>query len=80
MTDMFEITNEAVATLVELAMVSEIADPISWDNLNITEEQAYIMMATHVLDMDRNNLTDGAIIVKLLVENFILNLKLIGKI
>ena len=80
MTDMFEITNEAVATLVELAMVSEIADPISWDNLSITEEQAYIMMATHVLDMDRNNLTDGAIIVKLLVENFILNLKLIGKI
>jgi|TARA_B110000977_G_scaffold75808_1_gene102301 hypothetical protein len=79
MTDMFEITNEAVATLVELAMVSEIADPISWDNLNITEEQAYIMMATHVLDMDRNNLTDGAIIVKLLVENFVLNLKLAGK-
>ena len=80
MTDMFEITNEAVATLVELAMVSEIADPISWDNLSITEEQAYIMMATHVLDMDRNNLTDGAIIVKLLVENFVLNLKLAGKI
>jgi|TARA_B110000908_G_scaffold10021_1_gene12079 hypothetical protein len=79
MTDMFEITNEAVATLVELAMVSEIADPISWDNLSITEEQAYIMMATHVLDMDRNNLTDGAIIVKLLVENFVLNLKLAGK-
>ena len=42
MTDMFEITNEAVATLVELAMVSEIADPISWDNLNITEEQAVL--------------------------------------
>ena len=37
------------------------------------------MMATHVLDMDRNNLTDGAIIVKLLVENFVLNLKLAGK-
>jgi hypothetical protein len=79
MEDMFEITNPSVATLVELAMVSEIADPISWDNLNITEEQAYIMMATHVLDMDRNNLTDGAIIVKLLVENFVLNLKLAGK-
>lgn len=79
MEDMFKVTNPSVATLVELAMVSEIADPISWDNLNITEEQAYIMMATHVLDMDRNNLTDGAIIVKLLVENFVLNLKLAGK-
>jgi hypothetical protein len=37
------------------------------------------MMATHVLEMERNHLTDGAIIVKLLVENFVLNLKLLGK-
>jgi len=36
------------------------------------------MMATHVLEMERNHLTDGAIIVKLLVENFVLNCKLMG--
>ena len=79
MTDIFTPTNPAVKALVELAMAAEVADPIDWKELNITEEQAYVMMATHVLDMQRNHLTDGAIIVKLLVENFVLNLKLLGK-
>jgi len=79
MTDMFKPDDDAIRNLVTLAMESEIADPIDWSDLNITEEQAYIMMATHVLDMERNHLTDGAIIVKLLVENFVLNLKLAGK-
>ena len=55
-------------------------DPIDWGDLKITEEQAYVMMAAHVLEMERNHLTDGAIIVKLLVENFVLNIKLAGKI
>lgn len=77
--DMFEVTNEAVRNLVILAKEGAEFDPIDWDELNITEEQAYIMMAAHVLEMERNPLTDGAIIVKLLVENFVLNLKLLGK-
>ena len=77
--DMFEVTNEAVRNLVILAKEGEAMDPIDWGDLNITEDQAYIMMATHVLEMERNHLTDGAIIVKLLVENFVLNLKLLGK-
>ena len=79
MTDIFTPTNPAVKALVELAMAAEVTDPIDWKELNITEEQAYVMMATHVLEMERNYLTDGAIIVKLLVENFVLNLKLAGK-
>ena len=79
MSDMFEVTNEAVKNLVMLAKEGEAMDPIDWGDLNITEDQAYIMMATHVLEMERNHLTDGAIIVKLLVENFVLNLKLLGK-
>lgn len=79
MSNIFEITNPEVKLLVELAKEGSIMDPIDWGELNITEEQAYIMMATHVLDMERNHLTDGAIIVKLLVENFVLNLKLLGK-
>ena len=80
MTDMFEVTNEAVLNLVSLAKAASEFDPVDFHGLNITEEQAYIMMATHVLDMERNHLTDGAIIVKLLVENFVLNFKLAGKI
>lgn len=79
MTDMFEITNPEVKLLVELAKETAMADPIDWGGLSVTEEQAYVMMATHVLEMERNNLTDAAIIVKLLVENFVLNLKLQGK-
>jgi len=79
MSNMFEPDDEAIRNLVTLAMEADIADPIDWSELNISEEQAYIMMATHVLQMERNLLTDGAIIVKLMVENFVLNLKLLGK-
>ena len=79
MTNMFEPDDEAIRNLVILAKEGEAMDPIDWGDLNITEDQAYIMMATHVLEMERNHLTDGAIIVKLLVENFVLNLKLLGK-
>jgi hypothetical protein len=79
MTDMFEPDDEAIRNLVMLAKEGAMMDPIDWGELNITEDQAYIMMATHVLEMERNPLTDGAIIVKLLVENFVLNMRLLGK-
>jgi len=79
MTDMFEPDDEAIRNLVILAKEGAEFDPIDWGDLNLSEDQAYIMMATHVLQMERNSLTDGAIIVKLLVENFVLNLKLLGK-
>ncbi len=62
--------------LADLAMEVEITDPIDWGNLNIDERTAYQLMATHVLDMDNDSITAQAIIVKLLVENFVLNLKL----
>jgi len=78
MTDMFEVDDESIRNLVILAKEGETMDPIDWGDLNITEDQAYIMMAAHVLEMERNHLTDGAIIVKLLVENFVLNCKLMG--
>ena len=79
MTNMFEPDDEAIINLVALAKEGAEFDSIDWGDLNISEDQAYIMMATHVLQMERNHLTDGAIIVKLLVENFVLNLKLLGK-
>ena len=76
---MFEPDDEAIRNLVLLAKEGAEMDPIDWGDLNISEDQAYIMMATHVLEMERNHLTDGAIIVKLLVENFVLNMRLLGK-
>ena len=79
MTNMFDIDDDAVRNLVILAKEGAEFDGIDWGDLNISEDQAYVLMATHVLQMERNHLTDGAIIVKLLVENFVLNLKLLGK-
>ena len=76
--NMMQPDDMAIKNLVILAKEANTVDPIDWGQLNITEEQAYIMMATHLLEMERNHLTDGAIIVKLLVENFALNLKLMG--
>jgi len=76
---MMEPTNNELRLLIDLAKEVNITDPIDWKELNISEEQAITMMAAHVLEMDRNHLTDAAIIVKLLVENFVLNLKLQGK-
>jgi hypothetical protein len=74
-----EPTNNELRLLIDLAKEVNITDPIDWKELNISEEQAITMMAAHVLEMERNHLTDAAIIVKLLVENFVLNLKLQGK-
>ena len=79
MTDMFEPDDEAIRNLVILAKEGAEFDPIDWGDLNITEDQAYAMMAASVLEMDMDNLTSKAIIVKLLVENFVLNLRLMGK-
>ena len=79
MTNMFEIDDEAIRNLVILAKEGAEFDPIDWGDLNISEEQAYVMMSAHVLEMDLEDLTSRAIIVKLLVENFVLNLRLMGK-
>lgn len=79
MTDMFEPSSPELQLLVELAMDNEITDPIDWNELNISEKEAYTMMATHVLEMDDNPVINKSIIVKLMVENFVLNLKLLGK-
>ena len=49
--DMFEPTNPDVKVLVELAREGETMDPIDWGDLNISEDEAYVMMAAHVLEM-----------------------------
>lgn len=68
--------SQDVKLLVDLAMEVEMEDPIDWGMLAIDEHDAYELMAAHVLEMNNDDLTNKAIIVKLLVENFVLNLKL----
>jgi hypothetical protein len=67
-------TPEMMAESEEMEV--EMEDPIDWGMLAVSEHDAYELMAAHVLEMNNNDLTNKAIIVKLLVENFVLNLKL----
>jgi hypothetical protein len=73
---------EAVAQLANLAQEVEITDPIDWKTLNITEQDAYELMANSVLDQfgsveeKYKEPIMMSTIVKLLVENFVLNIKL----
>ena len=78
------ITQEQVDWLVDLARECETADPIDWGTLQVTEDQAYQMMASNLLDQmaaldeDQRLHISLATTTKLLVENFVLNLKLKG--
>lgn len=65
-----------IEQLARLAQEGEGTDPIDWGYLNIDENTAYNLMASHVLEMDTTPQIMQATIVKLLVENFVLNLKL----
>jgi hypothetical protein len=78
------IKKEDVDFLVDLALECEMEDPIDWGLLRITEKQAYQMMASNLLEqfegMDKEHLVPVilATTTKLLVENFVLNLRLKG--
>ena len=79
------IDNITVAQLADIAQQSLISDPIDWKELNIIEEVAYQMIASSTLEMIRDipekerMVIALSSIVKLTVENFVLNLKLHGK-
>jgi hypothetical protein len=76
--------NSTVKQLAELAMEAELRDPIDWGMLNVSEREAYEMMAGQVLEQMFNvPENDRAVVAmatmtKLLVENFVLNLQLKG--
>ena len=78
------IKQEDVDFLVDIAMECELSDPIDWGMLHITEKEAYQMMASNVLEQFQNVEDKQQLIVilatmtKLLVENFVLNLRLKG--
>lgn len=72
-------TTRELEELVELAKAGDEGDPIDWGNLNVSEDEAYRMMADHVLQMDPDVKIQRSVIVKLLVENFVLNLRLMDK-
>ena len=71
------LNNPDVELLVDLAKEVEMGDPFDWSDTGIDEESAYRIMATHVLEMDDDRLILCATLTKLLVENMVLNAKLI---
>lgn len=78
---------QRVAHIVSLAKEVETEDPIDWGMLNISEENAYNLVALNVVESMNDKYEDNdyrdvllATIVKLVVENFTLNLKLQGKL
>lgn len=80
---MSEVTKtEAIGNLIALAKEVELKEPINWGALNVSEDQAYELMADsvitqmHVVPEDYKISIMMATMVKLLVENLVLNLKL----
>lgn len=69
--------------IIELSKEVEVEDPIPWDMLNINETDAYNLIASNVYEMNSKWKAEGnsevimlATLTKLIVENFVLNLKL----
>jgi hypothetical protein len=68
--------------LVELAKEVENTDPIDWGMLQVDEDTVYRLIASQVLELYNTNdqVTMLASITKLIVENFVLNMKLLQKV
>lgn len=73
---------ETVTKLAELAMEAELLEPINWEELGIVEKDLFMLMATNVVQQmesvqeDQQAAVALATITKLLVENYVSNLKL----
>ena len=72
-----------VDDIISLAREVEIADPIDWGMLAIDEDEAYKLIALNIVEIFKDTeqstreLSLLAMIVKLTVENFVLNVKLL---
>jgi hypothetical protein len=68
--------------LAELAQEYDIGDPIDWGMLNVQEDEAYLIIAEQVVEImrrsDNPELVATIAMTKLLVENFVLNLRRAG--
>ena len=82
---------EFIREVIDLAKQVEVTDPIDWGTLKIEEDETYYLIATSVVEqlgvhfikgnmyIEANKNVMIASIVKLVVENFVLNLKLTQK-
>jgi hypothetical protein len=82
---MYENSNVAlqayIEQIVKLAQEVEVEDPIDWGMLEVSEDNAYRLIAMNVVNQfDKYSVHERQIMIatitKLVVENFVLNLKL----
>jgi hypothetical protein len=71
------VSNKELDYIINLAREIESVDPFDWSDLSIDEETAYRLIATSVLDKPSSHDILWATVVKLCVENLVLNLKLL---
>lgn len=63
--------------LIEIAKEVEVADPFDWADVAIDEDEAYRLMAMNLIAEDLTPEIMLATIVKLCVENLVLNVRLL---
>lgn len=71
------ITENDVDIIVELAKEAEVGDPFDWGSAAISEDDAYRLIALTVANLEDNPLVLKASITKLIVENMVLNVRLL---
>jgi hypothetical protein len=69
--------------IIELAKAVELDDSIDWDNLPLDQDRIYHIVGSQAYEMyhrntdpDANEAILLATVIKLLVENFVLNIKI----
>jgi len=73
---------DTITKLADLAMQAELIEPIDWEALEINQQELFMLMASNVIEQmesveeDQRAPVALATITKLLVENYISNLKL----
>lgn len=71
------ITENDVDIIVELAKEAEVGDPFDWGSAAISEDDAYRLVALTVAELEDNPLVLKASLTKLIVENMVLNVRLL---
>lgn len=66
-----------VDIIVELAKEAEVGDPFDWGSAAISEDDAYRLVALSVAELEDNPLVLKASLTKLIVENMVLNVRLL---
>jgi hypothetical protein len=74
---LMNVLSEQIEYIVKLARDIESTDPFDWSDLSIDEDTAYRLIATSILEKPCSQDILCATVVKLCVENLILNLRLL---